>query len=444
MKNRRACGLIGCGTVGSGVVRLWREPGHHPGVPLVAVAVRDAGKRRTVDLSGISLTTDARSIVRDPAIGLVIEATGDAELAGTLARECIRRSKSFVTANKELAARLGPDLEARAAAAGVAFRYEAAAGGALPVVALLRLGLSPGAVRGFEGVLNGTCNYILSRLDRGIGFADALQQAKEAGFAELDSRKDTSGRDAADKLVILARQCGVRLDPDALAVTGIDGLAPEDAAFARRRGLALRLVASFRDEGETAIASVAPKLLPRDSFLAQARDEENALLLDAGGVGTLGLVGRGAGSLPTAAAVLADVREIVASGPGRPLVSPRIPAAIRGDDARAVRHYVRVEGPAQAGETLARALDAVGIAIDVLTSSSRSQVQALTAPAETAAVRRVVAAAFGSEALMVAAREPSISRSTDHSAPANRAAAPCSSRAASLIGRQAAAIPAAR
>src|SRR5262249_14905730 len=144
--------------VGSGVVRLFAEPGYAAGARLVRVAVRDVTKERACDLSGVALTGDVRGLVDDPSIGLVVEATGDAELGRRLASECFRRGKAFVPAGKGLVARFGPELEELARARGVAFRCEAAVGGALPVVALARLGLSPGGLRGFDGVLNGTCN----------------------------------------------------------------------------------------------------------------------------------------------------------------------------------------------------------------------------------------------------------------------------------------------
>jgi len=414
------CGLVGCGTVGGGVVRLWSEPGHAPGARLAAVAVRDVRKPRTADLGGMALTADPWRVVRDPRIGLVVEATGDAGLGRDLAVECFRRGKSFVTAGKELVARCGPELESLAGSAGVAFRYEAAAGGALPLVALLRLGLSPGGVRGFEGVLNGTCNFILSRLDRGLRFAAALDRAREQGFAEADSGRDTSGRDTAEKLVILARLCGVRLEPGALEVRGIEGLGPEDAAFARRRGWSLRLLACFHD-GDPVVASVGPALVPRASLLAQARDEENAVLLDAGPAGTLGIVGRGAGALPTASAILADVREVLRGGHLRHPPAPRAPPRIAAEAPGTSRHYVRLEGRGEPGPDLVRALDAAGVALDVLSSPRRGCVQAVTASAPTAIVRRVVAAVPSTESHVIPVRDeqPAVARPSFGSSPAD-------------------------
>ncbi|MGI9076719.1 MAG: homoserine dehydrogenase, partial [Gemmatimonadaceae bacterium] len=167
------CGLIGCGTVGGGVAQRWGS--EVTGADLATVAVRDVRKHRDVDLSSLRLTTDAWEVVRDPRLQVVIDATADCESAREWALEAFAHGKSFITASKSLAARHGAELEARAAAQRVGFRYEAAVAGALPVVALLRLGLSPGRIRGFEGVRNGTCSFVLARLGEGASLAAALE-----------------------------------------------------------------------------------------------------------------------------------------------------------------------------------------------------------------------------------------------------------------------------
>jgi homoserine dehydrogenase len=225
----------------------------------------------------------------------------------------LRQGKHVVTANKALVAEAGPFLERLAQQEGVAFRYEAAAAGAVPIVAHLRLGLSPGPVRGFDGVLNGTSNFVLSRLSAGVGFGKALREARERGFAEADPSRDTSGRDAADKLVILARLLGFRIDPDAVSTVPIDGLTPADARFGAGKGWALKQVATFRLEDGAALAAVGPCFVPASSPLSRVDGAENVIVLEAGGVGRLCLSGPGAGGAPTAAAILSDVREILRS-----------------------------------------------------------------------------------------------------------------------------------
>jgi len=385
------CGLVGCGTVGSGVVRLWAQPGQADGVALTTVAVRDPHKPRAVDLGALRVTGDAAALVRDPAVDLVIEATGDTELGRALAVETLARGKPFVTAGKALVVRYGEELEQLAHAHGTAFLYEAAAGGALPIVALLRLSLSPGPARGFEAVLSGTCNFVLTRLAEGVAYEEALAQAREAGLAEPDSTRDTSGQDAAEKLLLLARLLGVRLDGERLPRRGIEGLGPHDAVFARRRGLALRLVARLRLHDDGAEAWLAPVFVPAHSPLAQARDEQNVVVLDAGAAGQVALSGPGAGSLPTAAAILADVRELARSFPRSRAAAPRPMRALPLlADERPRRHYVTVCGSRGAREAALRALAAEGVQVKEVETPWRGRVQGLTAPAAPASVARAL------------------------------------------------------
>jgi homoserine dehydrogenase len=400
------CGLIGCGTVGSGVVKLWPQAGGAPDrARLVSVAVRHRHKRRSVDLSGLDLTDDALAVVRDPRVRVVIEATGDTEVGYAVACESLSRGKAFVTASKALVAAHGPELEELAAVQETAFGFEAAVGGAVPIVALLRRGLAPGAVQGLRGVLNGTCNFVLCGLEAGVPFEQALQAARRAGLAEADSRRDTGGQDTADKLLILARLCGVEIAPDSLAVTGIDGLRPADAAFARARGRVVRLVGSLRLDGGAVTAEVEPVLVPAASPLAGARDEENVVVLDLFGAGPLALHARGAGSLPTASAVLSDVRAAVCGG-GTPAAGGR--TAVRAAAAPAAPHYVRVDVPAStplARRRLATALASAGVG--VTPCAEGAGVQAITSAAPGALVRRALAE-LPWPAVAVAVRDESI------------------------------------
>ena len=384
------CGLIGCGTVGGGVVARWAEEA--AGAVLATVAVRSPRKRRDVDLSAVTVTGDAWDAVRDPRIGLLIDASGDCDAARAWALEGFARGKSFVTAGKALVARHGAELEERAAAHGAGFRYEAAVAGALPVVALLRLGLSPGTVRAFEGVVNGTCSFILSRLAEGVPFAAALEKARQTGLTEADSARDTSGRDAADKLAILARLCGVPIAAADVPTAGIEGLRPEDVAFGRARGWRLALLATFRAVSGRATASVAPAFVAEDAFLAQARDEENAILLDGGPAGWIGLLGRGAGRAPSAAAVLSDVRETVRAAVSacrpRAAETPVVP------DAALVPHYVRVSRPlgsASPQRALHDAFAAEGVGVEFVSAGRLGWVQAITSRVPRERVRRALA-----------------------------------------------------
>lgn len=385
-----ACGLIGCGTVGSGVVRLWNEPGGAPaGAHLKTVAVRRKDKPRRVDLRRLEVTDDALAVARDPRIRLVIEATGDTAVGYAVACEALARGKAFVTASKALVAAHGPELEELAAVQETAFAFEASVGGAVPIVALLRQGIAPGRLVGLSGVLNGTCNFVLSALEDGVPFDQALAAARRAGLAEADSRRDTSGRDTADKLLILARLCGLLLDEAALPVAGIDGLRPADAAFARAHGRVPRLVASLRMRDEAVEAQVEPVFVPAASALAHARGEENVVLLDLGAAGPLALTGRGAGSLPSASAVLADVRAIL--GGHRPAASWSAPRPRPIVAAPPAPHYLRLDAPGQAPLARRRLLQTLAAhGVGVSAAHEGALVQVVTSPAPGALLRQAI------------------------------------------------------
>jgi homoserine dehydrogenase len=376
-------GLVGCGTVGSAVVDRWRAGAFPPGARLVGLAVRDVARR--ADLAGVRVTADAPALLADASVSVVVEASGDAALGLRLAEAAFAAGKHFVTAGKDLVARHGAALEEAAAAHGVAFRYEAAVAAAVPIVALLRHRLSPGDLRGFSGVLNGTCNFVLGELAAGRPFAEALADARARGFAEADSRRDTSGRDSADKVAILARLLGARVSPEDVPHGGIEALDPDDFAFGRRRGWALRLVGSFRLEGGRAAAGVAPSFVPESSLLARARGAENAILLHSAHAGEVGLVGPGAGGAPTATALLADVAAIVREGAGQPLPRPA-DVALREDDTPRP-HYVRADVAAHAGRALLQRLHDRGLAPESVTSPRAGRFQLVTGRVATPALR---------------------------------------------------------
>jgi homoserine dehydrogenase len=380
--------LVGCGTVGSAVVDRWRREAFPPGARLVGVALRDRARSRRTSLEGLRVTSDAVALVGDPAVSLVIEASGDTGLGLGLAEAAFAAGKHFVTAGKDLVARHGAALEEAAGVRRVAFRYEAAVAAAVPIVALLRHRLSPGDLRGFTGVLNGTCNFMLGELEAGRAFADAVREARARGFAEADSRRDTSGRDSADKVAILARLLGARIRPQDVSYGGIEALDPDDFVYGRRRGWALRLLGSFRDEGERAIAGVAPSFVPECSLLARARGAENAIVLESAHAGDVGLVGPGAGGAPTATALLADVAAIVREGAGRPLPRPREVTVAPDDLPR--RHYVRVDGAGD-GRALLQRLHDHGWAPESVTSPRAGRFQVVTAAGPLQGLREALA-----------------------------------------------------
>jgi homoserine dehydrogenase len=250
--------------------------------------------------------------VDDPDIDIVVELIGGTLEARDLALAAMERGKHVVTANKALLALHGNDIFAAAAQAGVEVAFEGSVCGGIPIILTLRQGLAANRIQEILGILNGTCNYILTQMSQSNQpFAEALAEAQAAGFAEADPTLDISGGDTAHKLAILmALAYGARLDFDAVSVAGIDGLDPLDLQFAREFGYAVKLLAITRDDGERLEARVHPTLIPREHMLARVDGVFNAVHLTGDAVGPLLLSGRGAGMLPTASAVVSDLLDL--------------------------------------------------------------------------------------------------------------------------------------
>lgn len=311
--------LLGCGHVGGGLVRLLArsrtrlEASHGVAFELASVLVRDVKRpREGVDAS--LMTTRVVDAI-PPEADVVVELLGGIEPAWTLVRRALGRGLPTVTANKALLAAHGRELFA--GAGGMALGFEASVCGGVPIVRALRGGLAGDRVQSVMGVLNGTCNFVLTRMDRdGVPFATALRAAQAAGLAEANPTLDISGADAAQKLVVLAWLAfgeWVRLGD--VHVRGIDEVTPERLRQSRERGRVLRLVAQARRHGRRLELSVEPRELPLDHPLAVVTMEENAVLVRGDDVGELLFRGRGAGARPTATAVLADLCEVARAGP---------------------------------------------------------------------------------------------------------------------------------
>jgi homoserine dehydrogenase len=314
MKLSVGVGLLGCGTVGGSVAeRLQREHAaieQRSGVryELRAIAVRDERKARPPSLPRELFTADALSVVEDPHVDLVIECIGGTSEATELVERALDRGRHVVTANKDLLATQGPRLGAIAAARGVTLRYEAAVGGAIPIVRSLDDALAGDEVRAIAGVFNGTCTSILSAMEDGAHYADALARAQRLGYAEADPSNDVEGVDAAHKLALLI-QLGFNLAvlSPRIRRTGIAAITRRDIARARMLGLRIRLVAaSIRTPGGV-LAEVAPLLIPEQHSFAKTRGAENVARVIARDAGALELSGAGAGGSATASAVLGDV-----------------------------------------------------------------------------------------------------------------------------------------
>jgi homoserine dehydrogenase len=346
-------GLLGCGNVGGALVRLLVEGGDdieaRTGVriELAAVAVRSTTRERPYPVPPGVLTRDAASVVADPSIDVVVEVIGGIEPARSLILEAMKAGKPVVTANKELLANVGSELFEVAASAGVDLLFEASVGGGIPLIRPLRESLAGERITRLTGIVNGTTNYILSRMtEAGASYTDALAEAQGLGYAERDPTADVDGFDAASKAAILASVAfGVRVVAGDVYREGISSVTPADIAYAGRLGYVVKLVALIeRVEDEIAVR-VHPAMLPTTHPLAAVRDSFNAVFVEGDAVGELMFLGRGAGGPPTASAVLGDLLDaghgLRAGGAGRGVGLRR--AAVRPIDDLRSEYYLNLE-----------------------------------------------------------------------------------------------------
>jgi homoserine dehydrogenase len=312
-------GLLGCGHVGGQLARLMETDGARIAertglrLELAGVAVRSLTRDRDVDLPPGLLTTDAHSVVTDPSIEVVVEVMGGIEPARTLILDALKSGKAVVTANKELLANCGSELFEAAATSGVDLLFEASVGGGIPLIRPLRESLAGERISRVTGIVNGTTNYILSRMtEAGASYHEALAEAQSLGYAERDPTADVEGFDAAAKAAILANVAfGARVVAGDVYREGIDAITPSDITAAGRLGYVIKLLAVVEQEDLGDIPTVAvrvhPAMVPRTHPLANVRDSFNAVFVEGAAVGELMLLGRGAGGLPTASAVLGDL-----------------------------------------------------------------------------------------------------------------------------------------
>lgn len=308
-------GLIGYGTIGAGVAKLLRahraEIAQRAGRPiaLTVIADLDVTTDRGVPLGRTRLTTDARKVLDDPAIEVVIELIGGYEPARKLVLQAIRGGKDVVTANKALLAVHGEEIVAAAESRGVRLGFEASVGGGIPILRTLREGLAGDRTAAVYGIVNGTCNHILTTMTReGRGFDEVLAEAQRLGLAEANPATDVDGIDSAHKLAILtALAFGVRPRFADIPTEGIRHVDALDIAFARELGCTIKLLAIAKDHGASIEARVHPTMIPNGHLLADVGGNFNALFVRGAALGPTMYYGQGAGSLPTATAVIADL-----------------------------------------------------------------------------------------------------------------------------------------
>lgn len=311
-------GLLGFGTVGAGVARLLlgnreiieRRLGAR--LVLKRVADPDLARDRGITLPDGVLSSDSLGMISDPEIDIIIELVGGVGTARELVLKAIDSGKHVVTANKALIAMHGVDILEKVSSRNIDFAFEASVGGCMPIIKALRESLAGNRILGITGILNGTCNYILSKItNEGISFNEALQQAQDAGFAEADPSFDIEGKDTAHKLAILAGIAyGTEISLDDIHVEGITRITSMDIELAREMGYRIKLLAITKNHGDSVELRVHPTMIPASNILSSVEGSLNAVSIDGDAVGEMLLYGHGAGMMPTASAVLSDVMDV--------------------------------------------------------------------------------------------------------------------------------------
>ncbi len=301
-------GLLGLGTVGTGVYKLLtRCPFTH----VSRIVVKNLDKKRSLETVPTEIISDdVADVINNPDIDIVVEVMGGKEHPYQVIRQALENKKHVVTANKVVIANYGPELFALAAQNGVNLFFEAAVAGGIPIISPLKTSLAGNQIRQIAGILNGTTNYILTRMEQaGLDFQAALKEAQDLGFAEADPTADVEGHDAACKIGILASIAYQRqVAQSGIHAEGISTIGPVDIEMARTLGYTIRLIAMARSEnGEAIDIRVHPMLIPSEHPLAKVLFENNAIFVQGDAVGDVMFYGKGAGELPTASAVSGDV-----------------------------------------------------------------------------------------------------------------------------------------
>ncbi|MCX6800690.1 MAG: homoserine dehydrogenase [Candidatus Diapherotrites archaeon] len=313
-------GLIGFGTIGSGVAEIISKNAglieKRTGVRIVLRAVCDRSAEK-IKLPGIDkkiFTADYKKVIANKEVDVVVELIGGYEPARTIILEAIAAKKHIVTANKAVLAKFGYEIFERAQKNNVNVLFEAAVGGCIPVIKTIEESYSSDSIRAIYGILNGTTNYILTKMGEGMDYREALKGAQEFGFAEADPSFDVEGKDAAQKISILASLAfDARIEGEPLT-RGITDITKKDIEYARELGYAIKLLAVAKREGGLIDLRVHPAMIPISHILADVGNEDNAVLLVGKNAGQIFLSGKGAGRLPTATVVVTDIVEMGSRG----------------------------------------------------------------------------------------------------------------------------------
>ena len=364
-------GLLGLGTVGSGTIEVLRrnreEISRRAGRDIVikAASARDLTRQRPVSLEGIEIVPTAGLIVERPDIDIVVELIGGDTVARELVMKAIAAGKHVVTANKALLAKHGTEIFAAAQKKGVMVAFEASVAGGVPIIKAIREGLSANRIEWIAGIINGTCNYILSEMrDKGLPFDMVLAEAQRLGYAEADPAFDVEGIDAAHKLTILAAIAfGIPMQYDKAYTEGISKLTAGDIKYAEGLGYRIKLLGITRRNGQGIELRVHPTLVPSRRLIANVEGVMNAVLVKGDAVGPTMYYGRGAGAEATASAVVADLVDVTRMATSDP--EQRVPHLAFQPDRLSNAPILPMEAIETAYYLRLRALDRPGVLADV-------------------------------------------------------------------------------
>ncbi len=399
-------GLLGIGTVGSGTFNVLKRNQEEikrragRGIEITMVADLDVARAQSIVGAGVKVVNDARAVIANPEIDIVVELIGGYGIAKQLVLEAIAAGKHVVTANKALLAVHGTEIFAAASAKGVMVAFEAAVAGGIPIIKALREGLTANRIQWIAGIINGTTNFILSEMrDKGLDFDIVLKEAQRLGYAEADPTFDIEGVDAGHKATILsAIAYGIPVQFDKAYVEGITKLAAQDIRYAEQLGYRIKLLGITKRTAKGIELRVHPSLVPAKRLIANVEGAMNAVVVNGDAVGTTLYYGKGAGSEPTASAVIADLVDIARLHTADP--QNRVPHLAFQPDAMSslpvlpmsevvTSYYLRLRVADEAGvlAQVTRILADAGISIDAVLQREADEVQGEgTAPEGTQSV----------------------------------------------------------
>lgn len=354
MRENVNVGLLGLGTVGTGVVKMIQRQQeqlfHQVGcsVSIKKVLVKNVDKERDVDIDRSMLTTDPYEVINDPEIDVVVEVMGGVEETRRYIIDALQLKKQVVTANKDLIALHGSELQKIAVDNGCDLFYEASVAGGVPIIRGLTEGLASDKIQKMMGIVNGTTNYILTKMSKeGLAYDSVLKEAQDLGFAESDPTSDVEGLDAARKMAILSRLAfSMDIELDDVSVRGISNVTQEDLKYGNMLGYTMKLIGYAEQEDNRAEVSVQPTFLDNSHPLATVNNEYNAVYVYGEAVGETMFYGPGAGSLPTATSIVSDLLTVVKNMRlgvnGRSVLAPQYSRQLKSADERYAKYFIRL------------------------------------------------------------------------------------------------------